>query len=217
MRTLRSHLKISKTIIWDFDGVIADTEPLQEVAFKRTLNSRRISYEDDFFKRFVGSPEVEIWRRLIAKRAIKEASIPELISARSKIYLELASHIHPAWYVAPILEESKLLSINNIIVSSGSKHHILTLLSHWGLTEFFSAIYCNGLPEELPLENKYDRLEFVKTHYAEPFMIIEDNIDYLNWALNANMCTVAIAHSLNVIPDSGKWAIKLPISRFASR
>lgn len=46
--------------VWDFDGVIGDTEPVQAQAYREMLSERGIAVEGNFFDDLTGRSEHEI-------------------------------------------------------------------------------------------------------------------------------------------------------------
>jgi beta-phosphoglucomutase-like phosphatase (HAD superfamily) len=51
--------------LWDFDGVICDSEPFQAAAYREVLVRRGIRPAAGFFEGFVGRTKLEIWDELI--------------------------------------------------------------------------------------------------------------------------------------------------------
>ena len=50
--------------IWDFDGVVAHTEPLHEASYRELATRRHYRFADDFFSELVGNTEDWIWHRV---------------------------------------------------------------------------------------------------------------------------------------------------------
>ncbi|MCC3332034.1 HAD family hydrolase [Nocardia abscessus] len=91
--SLAAHLRAASTVIWDFDGVIANTEPVQEQAFTETLRRMNIAPPKDYFTDLIGMPEPDIWQDLVSKY---EIALPAatLIDERSRYYLRRATELN---------------------------------------------------------------------------------------------------------------------------
>ncbi|WP_435209075.1 HAD family hydrolase [Micromonospora sp. bgisy143] len=197
-------------VIWDFDGVVADTEPTQGESFRLMLERLGVQPVGDFFRGYVGRSEREIWEDLSAEHRLR-STLDELATARSKIYLELAtSTLAPAFYVSPMLDEADELGVANFVVSSGSYRNIWNLLQTWKLGQRFAAIYCAGSPESSALHTKKERLSSVLARHRCP-LVVEDSADYLRLASSLGARTIGIQHSLNDLSQvSADLVIKVP-------
>jgi beta-phosphoglucomutase-like phosphatase (HAD superfamily) len=195
----------SAVVLWDFDGVVANTEPVQGRSFAIVLRSKGKRPDPDFFEGFTGMQEKEIWQALRGRFALAD-SVEDLAAERSKVYLALAgSHLRPAPYVRPITAQAISYGRDNVIVSSGSYRNIGHLLRHWGLEEVFAGVLCHGSPESDGLADKYQRLESALERYPGPALLIEDSTKYLDWAKRRGLRTIGVRHELNdlsgVAPD----------------
>ncbi len=200
------------TIVWDFDGVVADTEPVQRAAFAEVLATVGVEPSEDFFDEFVGRPEERIWLELIERYSLRATSIRDLMESRSAIYMRGARKLEPAWYVKPLLKFANRRMKPNIVVSSGRARHVSTLLEHWRILNEYDAVFCNGWPEYPRFPTKIARLEYVASSFERPFMVLEDNAMYLRHADAMGMQTVAVQHSMNRRDvHSDRWTLCLSI------
>jgi phosphoglycolate phosphatase-like HAD superfamily hydrolase len=185
------------SIVWDFDGVVADTEPVQRAAFAEVIGAFGSKPKKNFFDGFIGTPEEDIWAELIRQHSLHGRSVGELMESRSSVYMREVRKLEPAWYVSPFLKWASKNNKTSVIVSSGRARHVNALLKHWNLLDQYDAVFCNGLPKHPNLRTKFERLEYVLSWYGGPFMILEDNATYLRWAADIGMQTVAVRHSMN--------------------
>lgn len=70
--------------LWDFDGVVADSEPRQAAAYRRVLAARGIKMPAHFFHELIGLTEPEIWDRLQADHDVRDRRL-DLINERFAI------------------------------------------------------------------------------------------------------------------------------------
>jgi beta-phosphoglucomutase-like phosphatase (HAD superfamily) len=183
------------TVAWDFDGVVADTEPVQAASFDAVLRRHGVSVSGDFFQEFLGKSEYEIWLILRARYEIS-VTPEEMIAERSGLYLDRAASIGHAHYVSPLLATAAASGAVSVIVSSGSAMHIRYLLDAYGLAESFASLYCLGSPQDLDLPDKSSRLRYVAKHLPSPQVILEDNPEYLALAKTLGMTTIAVWHGM---------------------
>jgi phosphoglycolate phosphatase-like HAD superfamily hydrolase len=187
----------SKVLIWDFDGVIADTEPLQARSYQQVLRQLGVSDTDELLSHRIGLSEREMWSALSERYGIRESG-EALMSKRSVLYLGLArQQTAPRHFVRPLLESTAQRKVSSIIVSSGGYRNLSALLKCWNIQALFSEIYCNGSPHSRSLPTKLDRLLHVVSSYGLPATIIEDSPEYLAHARRHALRTVGVAHSLN--------------------
>lgn len=178
-------------VIWDFDGVIADTEPVQAHAYEVVLANHGVPVEPGWFNKYVGTPEPHIWSMLDDLHHLKTSNMG-LAEERATVYAELTTTLHPAWYVPTILE----LDTEHVIVSAGNHHQIVTLLNRWGLTDRFTTIRATGSPDTPPDEPKAERI--TATCHAGT-VLLEDSARYLHMATAAGAATIGVQHQFNTL------------------
>jgi beta-phosphoglucomutase-like phosphatase (HAD superfamily) len=184
-------------VLWDFDGVVANTEPAQQYSYSAVLADFGYIPEPNFFASLIGNSEPEIWNSLL-RQFDMPASIEELIARRAEIYLPQAMlTIEPNDFVRPMLEYSRRRGILNIIVSSGGFSNISQLLTYWGLIDAFVDIYCRESPYHLDLTTKLERLRHAIEHRTGPMAIVEDSQEILRLAKMMGLRTIGVRHDLN--------------------
>lgn len=200
----------ARAVVWDFDGVIANTEPCQAAAFAVVLQDLGISFDPRVdFKKFVGVPEAETWSRLRTLHNIGE-SVDELADRRSNTYIGLATQLKPAFYVDPVLRAATELGIPSVIASSGNYRHISVLLDQWEIRDAFGLVLCNGSADSAMLANKHARLAYIDRELGAPAVVIEDTRQYLLRAHEAGNLTIAVRHSFNDLSeDDGDYLLTL--------
>lgn len=196
-----------RAVMWDFDGVVADTEPLQLQAFAEVLLSCGVHAPLASLVRFIGQPESRIWNALCDQYGL-EKNLSSLQSKRSRVYLKATQNLIPNWFVLPLLEFLENRSIPSWIVSSGSFRHIGVLLRRMQLLDKFEGVLCDGSPDEPGLKDKRERLEFVQREWGDSICLIEDRREYLQYAAENGWCAVAVRHSLNEV-TAAEWPFVL--------
>ena len=192
-----------KAIIFDFDGVIADTEPLHFNAFRNVLSKRGLelskeayyenylAYDDrTFFQRFYKDRGEELNKDILDGLTVMKSSIfDSIIKNNIKIYpgvIELINGFSSNYYIA--------------IGSGALRKEIVSILKYIELEKHFSIIVsaddvekCKPDPEvflrvlkELNKEHKISENEC---------LVIEDSIHGIHAAKNAGMRCLAVTNT----------------------
>jgi beta-phosphoglucomutase-like phosphatase (HAD superfamily) len=199
--TLESLLRGLAVLLWDFDGVIADTEPVQEASYQVVMAESGAIPEAGFFTALVGKSEPEIWRSLKDRYGLP-ATVEELIARRADVYLPRAMlTIKPNAFVRPVLGYCDNNGIRSMIVSSGGFTNISRLLTHWELITQFSDIYCRTSPYHPDLTAKQDRIRHALDSNPGSAAIIEDSPVVLATAREMGLRTIGVRNDLNHASD----------------
>ena len=178
--------------IWDFDGVIVDSEPLQRETYRIMLEMRDISVEADFFDTLIGLREVQIWEKIRSWADNLETSTPDLIQERRELFLRMAmSRLKPSWLSKDLIPVLNDYASEQFIISNGDPSTIASLLSSWGLSEY---IYLRQFTEQYP--TKSDLLRAVLSQ-SNRIVIAEDNREYLMQGKDGGSFCVAVHHGRN--------------------
>lgn len=180
------------TVVWDFDGVIADTEPAHQAAYEIVLGRLGRACADGWFREFVGTSERAIWAVLTQRLGLTQP-VDELIAERHAAAFRLAADLQPAWYVAPVLA----LPVAHHVVSAGRHAFVAGLLERWRLVDRFASIRATGSPGGHGEGDKSERLGRTIAESTGRVAVIEDAARYLGIAAAAGAHTVGVQHSLN--------------------
>ena len=191
-------------IVFDFDGVIANSEPLHLQAFQQALSEEGIELtRDEYFSHYLGFDDVGLIAQLARDRGIemnarratalvaaKGVKLQQLMAADGILFPGAAAFIRAAAAEVPIA-----------IASGALRHEIDEILEAAGLSSLFHAIVASGdTPESKPSPAPY-RLAF--THLqagAGPLdpqrcVAIEDSRWGLESARGAGLRCVAVTNS----------------------
>jgi beta-phosphoglucomutase-like phosphatase (HAD superfamily) len=187
--------------VWDFDGVMADSEPLQGEAYRTMLEGFGIHPEPDFFNEYIGRTETEIWTSIRERYGIA-TSVAELRAARIEVFLARAKQsLRPNWFVRPLMAGFRGQGTAQWIVSSGNREVIEVLLSTWqidsGITKIVSSDASNA-------DTYSKRLAIEEAIRSSPgkTILIEDHPQYLALGAALGVATVAVRHGLNDLAGS---------------
>jgi len=133
-----------KAVIFDFDGVITDSEVLHLRAFNRSLVPFGVEITTkDYYQNYLGFSDFDCYKALIEHGLLKvdEPEIPEIIKEKSRIYEQLART--EGRTIEGVHEFLKMLDGNHIpmaICSGSLLVEIELMLDEAKLRHFFTTI-----------------------------------------------------------------------------
>lgn len=195
-----------RAIVFDFDGVIADTEPLHFRAFEKVLAETPWQItEEQYFTRYLGLTDKAMLERLTSDRNTPFAAgqLAELLQKKYEYYLAMiANGIEPTPGLLSFMQT--IPPECPVAICSGARHREIELiLAHMGIRErFVNVVSSEDVRTSKPdpsgylLTLKYLR-ERVSRLEASEVLAIEDSPLGIEAAALAGMKTMAIqpAHS----------------------
>jgi HAD superfamily hydrolase (TIGR01509 family) len=155
-----------QAIVFDFDGVIANSEPLHLTAFQEALAQEGIELtNDEYYSRYLGYDDIGLmqaldrdrnlgWsgRQLTSVVALKATKLERMLHNGEVLYSGAGEFLRAAAGVVPIA-----------IASGAMRHEILDVLSGARLDQLFTTIVASGdtpqsKPSPAPYMLAYERL-----------------------------------------------------------
>lgn len=198
-----------KAVIFDFDGVIADTEPLHLKSFQLTLEENGIELtEEEYAREYLAYDDKTFFSELFKNRDFKhdEFVISEFISRKSHHFNNvLRGNI---LILEGVPEFIKTLSGKYpLSIGSGAlRNEILEILEYSGLRKHFDIIVsaddvekCKPNPEVyIKVLDRLNESGYLKDKItADQCLVIEDSISGIQAAHSAGMKCLAITNSYN--------------------
>src|SRR6266566_2818636 len=132
-----------QAIIFDFDGVIADSEPLHLRAYQQVLEKEGIALSrEDYYALYLGFDDSGLFRALAKDRgiAITDDQVDGWIDVKSQIVEELLT-IDGVLFPGAVACVQTLARHKPLAIASGAlEPEIELVLEHTGLTDCFKAI-----------------------------------------------------------------------------
>ena len=147
-----------QAIVFDFDGVIADSEPLHLKAFQQALAEEGIVLErDDYFTRYLGYDDVGMFQALARDRAMAwtDRHVTSLV-ARKGMKLQAMLTGEVLFPGAAAFIRAAAAEVPVAIASGALRHEIVQIVESAGLDDLFTIIVASGdTPESKPSPAPY--------------------------------------------------------------
>jgi beta-phosphoglucomutase len=194
-----------QAVVFDFDGVIANSEPLHLQAFQLALADEGIELtRAEYYARYLGFDDVGLFEALARDRGMafdgrwvaslvarKGARLQQLVQADSVLFPGAGEFIRAAASVVPIA-----------IASGALRHEIDEVVEAAGLSDLFTTIVAAGdtsesKPSPAPYRLAFDRLQAAAGRALDPgrAVAIEDSRWGLDSARGAGLRCVAVTSS----------------------
>lgn len=191
-------------IIFDFDGVIADSEQLHLKAFQATLDPRGITLSrDDYYARYLGFDDGGVFRQVMTDRGRPVPTgedMAALIDEKGAIYDRLAAAgemLYPG--VADFLRAAAQ-AVPVAIASGSHTSEIDDVLTRAGLRSLFPVVVgadqtSRSKPDSEPYRTALQRLQAHVGRTLDPWrtVAIEDSHWGLTSARGADLRLVAVS------------------------
>lgn len=194
-----------QAIVLDFDGVIADSEPLHLRAFQRTLEADGVQLSpDEYSSRYLGYDDVGLFEALARDRriAISDAQINALVARKAMVLQELLRGGDVLFPGAAEFIRTAAAEVPLGIASGALRHEILAILDTAGLAHLFAVIVAagdtpRGKPSPAPYLLAFERLRERSGRDLDPTrsVAIEDSRWGLESAQGAGLRCVGVTTS----------------------
>ena len=191
-------------VIFDFDGVIADTEPLHLRAYQDTLADTPVSLaKEAYYSRYLGYDDVGVFTALASDQgfALDRAQLRRWIEEKGTRFDALVGQEPPLFPGAAACIQ-QLAAVAPLGIASGALHkEIETILSLANLRHYFTAIVAaDDVARAKPTPDAYLRaVELIggveDRQAARTFVAIEDSRWGVEAAQAAGLVCVAVTHS----------------------
>ncbi len=194
-------------VIFDFDGVIVDTEPLHYEAFRSVLWPLGIGFTwQEYVDTYMGFDDRDAFREAFRAhgRAFDDLRMAQLVAAKSKVFLAAVRTGVSAYPGAvPLIRSLHAARIPLAVCSGALRSDILPVLERLGLTACFPLIVtADDVRKSKPDPESY-RLAFRKLALLHPSrisspdrcLVVEDTPAGIEAAKGAGMTVIAVTNS----------------------
>jgi len=192
-------------IIFDFDGVIANSERLHMRAFQQTLAATSLVLSDEaYYARYLGFDDHGVFRHLAADhgQALAAADLDALVAAKGRHYEALAAAGEMLFPGAADFIRTAAARVPIAVASGAQTHEIDDVLGKAGLADVFLAVVgadqtARSKPAPAPYLEAFARLERAtgRALATTRTVAIEDSHWGLESARAAGLRTVAVTNT----------------------
>ena len=180
-----------KNIIFDFDGVLVDSEVLVAKSFSRYLYNRNIDFDEKEFSKFAGKKTIQVVSELsvLFNIADKESFFNDIISLANCIYSNELQTVLGASY---FLENT---NHNRFIGSNSPKERIVRGLKKAGIDNYFNEeviISFDLVEKPKPEPDIYQKIMDVANLEKDETIIIEDSATGIQAGVAAGLKVVGL-------------------------
>ena len=202
-----------QAIIFDFDGVIADSEPLHLKAFQRALAEEGLALDEaEYFNRYLGYDDVGVFEAIARDRALAWTAgrVTELVARKGMKLQALISGGEVLFPGVPAFIRAAAAAVPVAIASGALRHEIVQILESAALDELFAAIVASGdtpasKPSPAPYLLAFERLQERAAQKLDPHrcVAIEDSLWGLESARQAGLRCVGVTTSYTAVELPG--------------
>jgi beta-phosphoglucomutase len=196
-----------RAIVFDFDGVIANSEPLHFRGYRDVLKDERVTLtEADYYARYLGYDDVGAFAKIASDRSLtwSTETIARLVERKAARMEELEREGSVLFPGARAAIERAAGAMPIAIASGALSAEIHRVLAHEKLTAHFTAIVAaEDTSSSKPAPDPYLRAValLAQAHAAiaaAGCVAIEDSKWGLESARAAGLATIAVAHTYSV-------------------
>ena len=184
-----------KAILFDFDGVIAHTEPLHLKTFREVVGQFGIEIsEERWYNKFTGIGSQNIMENLFEENGIKE-DVGPFVDKRNKLFIDYIEN-HEVKIVPGIIEfvkKVKKMGLRRAIVSGSRSNVVKTVSKKMGILEDFEVfVTAESVKNKKPDPEGF--LKAAKLLNTEPkdCLILEDSISGITAAKRTGIPYICI-------------------------
>lgn len=189
-------------LVFDFDGVLADSEPIHLRAYQETLEPLGRSLpREEYYARYLGYNDYDMFKALAAERKwpLKDDEIESLIAEKGRIFEGLVAggdHLYPGAADAIV----RLAASYPLGIASGAlRHEIESALRAHGLDRHFRFIVASGdTLSSKPAPDPYSRAATLHGMDPSKCLAIEDSRWGIESAKAAGLWCIGITNTYPV-------------------
>ena len=205
-------------IVFDFDGVLANSEPLHLRAYQQVLAERGITLaREEYYAHYLGFDDVTAFRTISARRGQQWSAreLAEILERKTVVFDDLIATIDVLYPEAAGCIERLAAALPLGIASGALRHEIVAVLRAARLDHHFRFIVASGdTPASKPAPDPYRRAAELHGIPAARCLAIEDSRWGIESAKGAGLRCVGITQTYEAADLPGADAIIDSLDRF---
>jgi beta-phosphoglucomutase len=193
---------VISAIVFDFDGVLVDSEPLHLRAYQEVLEPFGLSLpREKYYSSYLGYDDTGVFRAVAEARdwPLDDRKLGALIVDKSRVFDELLAG-GDVMYAGAAECVARLAAVWPLGIASGAaRPEIETMLRGRGLDRYFRFIVASGeTPASKPAPDPYRKAAALHGHPPERCVAIEDSRWGIASAKAAGLWCIGITHTYPV-------------------
>lgn len=176
-------------ILFDFDGVIADSEALHVSTKKAALDTFNIAYDNAQIMSFQGSPEIDFFD-FFANQSQQDANT--LLALKRQLFEQEINHIKPIEGVISFIRKLNQYKPCYVVTSSIRKQMNCFIERHELINDFKGYITCDDVSQHKPHPAPYLVSMAQSNLQAARCLVIEDSPNGISSAKAAGCFAVGL-------------------------
>ena len=182
-----------KTVIFDMNGVIVDTEPVHHYAFRQHFKELNIEVSQEMYASFTGNSTKNVYEKLISSFGLKQ-DIEGLINVKRDLFNDAFDKKEDLFLLEGVLDLIQDLHKNGmqlILASSSANVTIERIFKRFGLHKYFTHIVSGeDFPKSKPDPAIFVHAAFLSNTKTENCIVIEDSTNGIKAAKLAGIFCV---------------------------
>ncbi len=196
-----------KTVIFDMDGVIVDTEPVHRYAYFHHFDELNIPVTDEMFATFTGNSTRNVFQKLKDIFNL-EHEVENLIQRKRNIFndsFDTKEDLHLLDGVENLIKDLYNNGIQLIVASSASKVTIDRVFKRFHLHQYFSDIVSGeDFPKSKPHPAIFEHAASLSMAPKNDCIVIEDSSNGIQAAVSAGIFCVGYNSEHSKLQDLSK-------------
>lgn len=205
----RGRAILIKAIIFDFDGLIVDTETAWFEAYKEAMNVYDVDLPQERFVQTVGTDNAALYE-FVQQQLGENVSIEEIEAKAASFYQIKMKTPQAREGVKDYLEEAKQLGYKIAIASSSNKEWVIHYLNELGLLSYFEVIITSEDVESIkPAPDLYLKALAALAVRPDEAVVFEDSLNGLKAALAAGLKCVVVPNPVTKFLNFQQHSLQL--------
>ena len=183
-------MNMIKTVIFDMDGVIVDTEPVHHYAYNQHFKQLNIDVSPEMYASFTGNSTKNIFERLKVQFNLSD-DVPTLVETKRNLFNEAFDSKEDLFLLDGVEDLIKDLHQNGmqlVLASSSAKVTINRIFNRFGLHKYFTHIVSGeDFPKSKPHPAIFQHAAFLAETLPENCIVIEDSTNGIKAAKAAGI------------------------------